>query len=284
VYLDFADAIQRLGEDKIRERYGNLFDMYERITGENAYRQPMRIFPAVHYAMGGLWVDYNMMSNVPGLFVLGEANFSDHGANRLGASALMQGLADGYFVIPYTIANYLAQTKPGKVKADAAEFKASIAEVQANRDRMLAVNGKKTVTEFMREVGTLMWNNVGMARSEASLAETLKKLPAIREEFWKNVKVTGTGAELNQQLENAGRTIDFIEFAELLARDAQHRNESCGGHFREEHQTPDGEAKRDDEKFAHVAAWEYKGEGKAAERHTEPLTFDNVHIAQRNYA
>jgi succinate dehydrogenase / fumarate reductase flavoprotein subunit len=283
VYLDFSASIQRLGEGTIRERYGNLFEMYERITDENAYQRPMRIYPAPHYSMGGLWVDYNLQSNVPGLFVLGEANFSVHGANRLGASALMQGLADGYFVIPYTIANYLAQTKPGKVKADHAECKKSIADVTAERDRLLSVNGKKTVTEFMRELGVLMWNNVGMARSKESLNETLQKVPAIREEFWKNVKVSGSGAELNQQLENAGRTADFIEFAELLSRDALSREESCGGHFRVEHQYPDGEAKRDDANFAYSAAWEWKGTGKAPELHQEPLKFDNVHLAVRSY-
>jgi len=283
VYLDFASAIGRLGEATIRERYGNLFEMYERITDENAYKRPMRIYPAPHYSMGGLWVDYNLQSNIPGLFVLGEANFSVHGANRLGASALMQGLADGYFVIPYTIANYLAQTKPGKAKADSAEFKASIADVKAERDRYLSINGKKTVTEFMREVGTLMWNEVGMARSEKSLKATLQKLPAIREEFWKNVKVTGTGDELNQQLENAGRTADFIDFAELLTRDALVREESCGGHFRVEHQYPDGEAKRDDVNFAYSAAWEFKGVGKEPELHKEPLKFENVHLAVRSY-
>jgi succinate dehydrogenase / fumarate reductase flavoprotein subunit len=283
VYLDFADSIKRLGEDTIRARYGNLFEMYERITDENAYQRPMRIYPAPHYAMGGLWVDYNLQSNIPGLFVLGEANYSVHGANRLGASALMQGLADGYFVIPYTIAGYLVSTKPGKVKADNPECKKSIAEVKAERDRVLAVNGKRTVTEFMREVGTLMWNNVGMARSEQSLTETLQKIPAIREEFWKNVKVSGSGDELNQQLENAGRTADFMEFAELLARDALHRKESCGGHFRVEYQYPDGEAKRDDANFCYSAAWEFKGLGKASELHQEPLKFENVHLAVRSY-
>ncbi len=283
VYLDFGAAIKRLGENVIRERYGNLFEMYERITAENAYQRPMRMYPAPHYSMGGLWVDYDLMSNLPGLFVIGEANFSVHGANRLGASALMQGLADGYFVIPYTIAGYLAQTKPGKVKADAAECARSIADVKANAEQLLSVNGKKTVTEFIRELGTLMWNNVGMARSEQSLGETLRKIPAIREDFWKNVKVTGKGAELNQQLENAGRTADFIEFAELLARDALHRNESCGGHFRVEHQYPDGEAKRDDANFTYSAAWEFKGVGKEPELHKEPLEFENVHLAVRSY-
>ena len=283
VYLDFSASIKRLGEGTIRERYGNLFEMYERITDENAYQRPMRIYPAPHYSMGGLWVDYNLQSNVPGLFVLGEANFSVHGANRLGASALMQGLADGYFVIPYTIANYLAQTKPGKVKADHPECLKSVADVKATRDQLLAVNGKKTVTEFMREVGTLMWNDVGMARSEKSLTDALQKLPAIREEFWQNVKVSGSGEELNQQLENAGRTADFIEFAELLTRDALHRKESCGGHFRVESQYPDGEAMRDDANFAYSAAWESKGVGKDPELHKEPLKFENVHLAVRSY-
>jgi succinate dehydrogenase / fumarate reductase, flavoprotein subunit len=283
VYLDFAASIKRVGEDKIRERYGNLFEMYERITDENAYKQPMRIYPAPHYAMGGLWVDYNLMSNVPGLFVIGEANFSVHGANRLGASALMQGLADGYFIIPYTIGGYLAQAKPGKVKEDAAECKASIAELKQQNEKLLSINGKRTVTEFIREIGSLMWNNVGMARSEQSLTEALKKIPAIREEFWKNVKVSGTGAELNQQLENAGRTADFIEFAELLARDALHRNESCGGHFRVEYQYPDGEAKRDDVNYCYSAAWEFKGLDKEPELHKEPLKFENVHLAVRSY-
>ena len=283
VYLDFSTSIKRLGEDKIRERYGNLFEMYERITAEDAYKRPMRIYPAPHYSMGGLWVDYNLMSNIPGLFVAGEANFSVHGANRLGASALMQGLADGYFVIPYTIAGYLAQTKPGKVTADHAECKKSIEDVKATNEKFLATNGKRTVTEFIRELGTLMWENVGMARTKESLTEALRKIPAIREEFHKNVKVSGSGAEFNQQLENAGRTADFIEFAELLTRDALHREESCGGHFRVEHQYPDGEAKRDDANYCYVAAWEFKGVGKEPELHKEPLKFDNVHLAVRSY-
>ena len=246
VYLDFRDSIKRFGENVIRERYGNLFEMYERITDENGYKVPMRIYPAPHYAMGGLWVDYNLMSNLPGLFVLGEANFSVHGANRLGASALMQGLADGYFVIPYTIANYLVQTKPGKVKADHAECRKSIDEVKGRTKKLLSIQGNRTPFEFIRELGLLMWNNCGMARSKESLTEAIAKIPAIREEFWKNVKVSGTGAEFNQQLENAGRTADFIEFAELICRDALHRDESCGGHFRVEHQYADGEAKRND--------------------------------------
>jgi succinate dehydrogenase / fumarate reductase flavoprotein subunit len=283
VYLDFADSIKRLGEKTIRERYGNLFEMYERITDEDGYKQPMRIYPAPHYAMGGLWVDYNLMSNLPGLFVLGEANFSVHGANRLGASALMQGLADGYFVIPYTIGGYLAQTKPGKVKVDHPECTKSIAEVKDSTKKFLAINGKRTVTEFMRELGTVMWNNVGMARSEQSLGEALKKIPAIREEFHQNLKVSGTGEQLNQQLENAGRTADFLEFAELLAKDALHRKESCGGHFRVESQYPDGEAMRDDANFCYAAAWEFKGVGKEPELHKEPLKFENVHLAVRSY-
>jgi len=282
VYLDFGDSIKRLGEDTIRERYGNLFEMYEKITDENGYKRPMRMYPAPHYSMGGLWVDYNLMSNIPGLFVLGEANFSVHGANRLGASALMQGLADGYFVIPYTIGGYLATVKPGQVKTDHPEFKQCEEDVKAEQRKMLGINGKKTVFEFMREVGGLMWENCGMARTKTSLETNLKKIPALREEFWKNVKVTGSGAELNQQLENAGRTADFIEFSELLCRDALHRNESCGGHFREEYQDA-GEAQRDDVNFCYVGAWEYKGVGKEPELHKEPLKFDNVHLAIRSY-
>ncbi|HEX9206140.1 MAG TPA: fumarate reductase/succinate dehydrogenase flavoprotein subunit [Candidatus Deferrimicrobiaceae bacterium] len=283
VYLDFKDSIARLGEDTIRERYGNLFEMYERITDENGYKVPMRIYPAPHYAMGGLWVDYNLMSNLPGLFVLGEANFSVHGANRLGASALMQGLADGYFVIPYTIAHYLAQTKPGKVKADHPECLKSIDEVKGTAKKLLGINGNRTVTEFIRELGTLVWENCGMARSKESLTEAIAKIPAIREEFWKNVKVPGTGEEFNQQLENAGRTADFLEFAELLCRDALHRNESCGGHFRVEYQYPDGEAKRDDENYCYSAAWEWKGVDREPELHKEPLTFEFVKLAVRSY-
>jgi len=283
VYLDFRDSIKRFGENVIRERYGNLFEMYERITDENGYKVPMRIYPAPHYSMGGLWVDYNLMSNLPGLFVLGEANFSVHGANRLGASALMQGLADGYFVIPYTIANYLVQTKPGKVKADHAECLKSIEEVRGTAKRFLSIQGNRTVTEFMRELGTLIWNNCGMARSKESLTEAIAKIPAIREEFWKNVKVSGTGEEFNQQMENAGRTADFMEFAELLCRDALHRNESCGGHFRVEYQYEDGEAKRNDADFAYSAGWEFKGVDKEPELHKEPLTFENIHLAVRSY-
>ena len=283
VYLDFRDSIKRLGEDVIRERYGNLFEMYERITGENGYKVPMRIYPASHYAMGGLWVDYNLMSNIPGLFVLGEANFSVHGANRLGASALMQGLADGYFVIPYTIGPYLAQSKPSKVKEDHAECAKSIADVKANLKKLVSINGKETPADFMRKLGNVTWNLVGMGRSKETLTEALSKLPGIKEEFWKNLKVAGNGAEVNQQLENAGRTADFIEFADLLCRDALARDESCGAHFRVEHQHPDGEAKRDDANFSHVAAWGYKGEGADPERHVEPLKFDLIKPAVRSY-
>jgi succinate dehydrogenase / fumarate reductase flavoprotein subunit len=283
VYLDFVDAIKRLGEDVIRERYGNLFEMYERITNENAYKQPMRIYPAPHYIMGGLWVDYNLESNIRGLFILGEANFSDHGANRLGASALMQGLADGYFIIPYTIADYLAQTTPGKATADNPEFKKSKEEIEALIKKLLSINGRKTVNEFHRELGKIMWDNVGMTRSEESLKKALKLIPELRAEFWENVKVPGTGAELNQELEKAGRVADFLEFGELMARDALHRNESCGGHFRIEYQMPDGEAKRDDENFCYVAAWEFKGADKEPELHKEPLVFENVHLAIRSY-
>jgi len=283
VYLDFSAAINRVGEDTIRERYGNLFEMYEKITDENGYKRPMRIYPAPHYSMGGLWVDYNCMSNVPGLFVLGEANFSVHGANRLGASALMQGLADGYFVIPYTIGGYLATVKPGAIKTDHAEFKKSVEDVNAEINKMLSINGKKTPAQLHRELGKIMWNNVGMARSKESLTEALKVIPQIREEFWNNVKVTGSGAEFNQQLENAGRLADFLEFGELLAKDALVREESCGGHFRTEHQYEDGEAKRDDENFCYVAAWEFKGAGNEPELHKEPLKFDNVHLAVRSY-
>jgi succinate dehydrogenase / fumarate reductase flavoprotein subunit len=283
VYLDFADAIKRLGEDTIRARYGNLFEMYERITDESGYKQPMRIYPALHYAMGGLWVDYNLMSNLPGLFVLGEANFSDHGANRLGASALMQGLGDGYFVLPNTISSYLVSTKPGKVKLDHPEFKKSQEDVFTMTKKLLSINGKRSPKEFWRDLGKVMWSNVGMARSEASLKEAIKKIPEIREEFWKNVKVVGSGSDLNQELEKAGRIADFLEFGELLARDALHRNESCGGHFRTEYQTAEGEAKRDDSNYCYVGAWGYKGADKEPELHKEPLTFETLHLAERSY-
>ncbi|MFI5344801.1 MAG: fumarate reductase/succinate dehydrogenase flavoprotein subunit [Elusimicrobiota bacterium] len=284
VYLDFQDAIKRIGEDKVREKYGNLFDMYHHITDENPYHVPMRIYPAVHYTMGGLWVDYNLMTTIPGLFCLGEANFSDHGANRLGASALMQGLADGYFVIPYTLGGYLVGNKLPKVSLDHAAFKEAEASVAASTGKLLSIKGKASPQELHRKLGHIMWDDVGMGRNAKGLADALKKIPALREEFWKTVSVTGEGSDFNQTLERAGRVADFMEFGELLAKDALTREESCGGHFREEHQTEDGEAKRDDAKFCHVAAWEYKGAGKEPERHTEPLTFDNVHIAQRNYA
>ncbi|RJQ47030.1 MAG: fumarate reductase/succinate dehydrogenase flavoprotein subunit [Nitrospiraceae bacterium] len=283
VYLDFADSLHRLGEDKVRELYGNLFDMYEKITGENAYKQPMRIYPAPHYTMGGLWVDYNLQSNIPGLFVLGEANFSDHGANRLGASALMQGLADGYFVIPYTIADHLAHTTPVKADTEHSEFRKSREDVEAFAKKLLSVNGRKTVNEFHRELGKIMWEHVGMARSEESLKQALKQIPALRDEFWENVRIPGSGSELNQELEKAGRVADFLEFAELMARDALHRNESCGGHFRTEYQMPDGEAKRDDENYCYVAAWEFKGVDNEPELHKEPLKFENVELAVRSY-
>ena len=283
VYLDFADAIRRLGADTIRERYGNLFEMYERITDENAYNRPMRIYPAPHYTMGGLWVDYNLESNVRGLFVLGEANFSDHGANRLGASALMQGLADGYFILPYTIANYLAETKPGVITTHFSEFIQSREEVSAFTNKLLSVKGKRTPAEFHRELGKLMWNNVGMTRSEASLKEALQKIPALREEFWQNVLVAGAGMKLNQELERAGRVADLLEFAELLTRDALQRDESCGAHFRVEHRTPDGEAVRNDKDFSYVSAWGYQGDGREPELHKEPLAFENVDLAVRSY-
>jgi succinate dehydrogenase / fumarate reductase flavoprotein subunit len=283
VYLDFADSIKRLGEDTIRARYGNLFEMYEKITDENGYKRPMRMYPAPHYSMGGLWVDYNLMSNVPGLFVLGEANFSVHGANRLGASALMQGLADGYFVIPYTIGGYLAGIKPGDYSLDHAEVKKSIEDVKGNNDKMFALKGKKTVSEIYRALGRVMWENVGMARSDASLKNAIKEIPKLREEFWTNVNISGEGGEMNQQLENAGRVADFLEFSELLCKDALAREESCGGHFRVEHQMPDGEAKRNDADFCYAAAWEFKGVGNEPELHKEPLKFDNVHLAVRSY-
>ena len=283
VYLDFRDPIKRLGEDLIRERYGNLFEMYEQITGEDGYKVPMRIYPAPHYSMGGLWVDYSLMSNIPGLFVLGEANFSVHGANRLGASALMQGLADGYFIIPYTLANYLSGVTPGRLSADSPEVKASIEDVKSNIRKLLAVDGKRTAAEFRRDLHHVMWEDAGMTRSEKSLTDAIRKVPSIRKEFWENVNVPGTGTGINQELEKAGRAADFLEFAELLARDALHRDESCGGHFRVEHQTEDGEAIRDDENFTYSAAWEFKGEGKEPELHKEPLKFEKVHLAVRSY-
>lgn len=283
VYLDFSDAIERLGEKTIRERYGNLFEMYERITGEDAYKQPMRIYPAPHYTMGGLWVDYNLQSTIPGLFVLGEANFSDHGANRLGASALMQGLADGYFIIPSTIADYLAHTQPGKVADTHPEFKKTVGDNETVIQKLLSVNGKRTANEFHRELGRIMWDYAGMARSEDSLKKALELIPELRNEFWENIKIPGSSTEINQELEKAGRVADFLEFAELLCHDALHRNESCGGHFRVEHQMPDGEARRDDENFSYVASWEFRGIGKEPELHKEPLHFENIEAAIRSY-
>ncbi len=285
VYLDFADAIGRLGELTIRERYGNLFDIYEKITAENAYKAPMRIYPAVHYTMGGLWVDYNLMSNVPGLHVIGEANFSDHGANRLGASALMQGLADGYFVLPYTLPNYLAGQIGKRLSTDHPDFKRVEDEVRVRTHRLLSTNGTRTITSFHRELGLLLWDKCGMARSATGLREALTRIPEIREEFWRSVRVPGENETYNQSLERAGRVADFLEFAELMCIDALDRDESCGGHFREEHQTPEGEAQRDDEHFAFVSAWEFQGNG-AIERpklHREPLHFEAVHLTQRSY-
>ena len=283
VYLDFADAIKRLGAPLIRERYGNLFEMYERITDEDPYTTPMRIYPAVHYTMGGLWVDYNLMSTIPGLHVLGEANFSDHGANRLGASALMQGLADGYFVAPYTIGDYIASAKLEKVDTTHPAFAAVEADVRQLTSRLLDVDGKRTVGSFHRELGKIMWEYCGMARNEAGLQKALQLLPALREEFWANVNVPGSHAELNQGLEHAGRVADFLELGELMCLDALHRRESCGGHFREESQTPDGEALRDDANYAYVAAWEYAGQGKTPVLNKEPLHFENVALTQRSY-
>jgi len=283
VYLDFSDAIRRLGRDAIREKYGNLFEMYERITAENPYETPMRIYPASHYTMGGLWVDYNLMSTIPGLHVIGEANFSDHGANRLGASALMQGLADGYFIIPYTIGNYLASTKLDKVAGDHPEVKRAEAEVVERTRRLMAIDGKRTVDDFHRALGRIMWEYCGMARNQKGLETALQKIPALREEFWQDVRVLGRNEELNQSLEKAGRVADFLELGELMCLDALERRESCGGHFREEFQTEDGEALRDDRNFCHVAAWEYAGPGKRSVRHVEPLEFENVHLATRSY-
>jgi succinate dehydrogenase / fumarate reductase flavoprotein subunit len=284
VYLDFSHAIQRLGEAGVRERYGNLFDIYHEITNENAYRSPMRIYPAVHYTMGGLWVDYNLMSNVPGLFVLGEANFSDHGANRLGASALMQGLADGYFVIPYTIGDYLAGQKSGsRPSTDAPEFRQAEDNVAAQVARLLGAKGKEPVNQFHRRLGKIMWNHCGMARTRAGLEQAIQEIGALREEFWRNVSVPGSAGSLNQALERAGRVGDFIELGELMCRDALTREESCGGHFREEHQFPDGECKRDDTNFGHVAAWEFQGEGKVPLRNVEPLNYEAVKMSVRSY-
>ena len=283
VYLDFQDSIDRLGRDVIAERYGNLFEMYQKITDQNPYVEPMRIYPAIHYTMGGLWVDYNLMSNIPGLHVLGEANFSDHGANRLGASALMQGLADGYFVIPYTLAHYLAATSLPKVTVEHDAFLEAEQNVQARIDRLLKVRGSRTPRELHRELGRLLWDDVGMSREEAGLKRALARIPQLRDEFWQNVSVPGEPNNLNKNLEYAGRVADYLEFAELLALDALERTESCGGHFREESQTPEGEAKRDDEKFTYVAAWEFTGVGQRPALHKEPLTFEYVKPSQRSY-
>jgi succinate dehydrogenase / fumarate reductase flavoprotein subunit len=283
VYLDFADAISRLGEKAISARYGNLFDMYQQITGENPYKVPMRIYPAPHYTMGGLWVDYNLMSTIPGLHVLGEANFSDHGANRLGASALMQGLADGYFVIPYTIGGYLAEAKQSAVNTDMTEFKLAVKQTEEQIAKLISIKGKRSPTSFHRELGLLMWDKCGMARNEQGLKQALDKIPAIREEFWQNVNVLGDAANVNQSLELAGRVADFLEFGEMMCHDALHRNESCGGHFREEYQTEDGEAKRNDDEFAYAGVWEYTGLGKKPNLHKESLAFENVKLATRSY-
>lgn len=283
VYLDFADAIKRKGEDKIRAEYGNLFEMYERITDQNPYKVPMMIYPAIHYTMGGLWVDYNLMSNIPGLFVLGEANFSDHGANRLGASALMQGLADGYFVIPYTIGNYFASEKFEKVDTKHPEFEKALNESSAKFKKLLSINGTKTVDEYHRALGQIMWEHVGMGRNETGLKKAISEIQTLRADFWKNVKVTGLDIDVNTELEKAGRVADFLELGELMALDALERKESCGGHFREESQTPENEALRDDENFCHVAAWEYQGDNAVPTRHIEELKFETVKLTQRSY-
>jgi len=283
VYLDFSDAIRRLGAGAIEERYGNLFEMYARITDENPYKVPMRIYPAIHYAMGGLWVDYQLMSTIPGLFVIGEANFSDHGANRLGASALMQGLSDGYFVVPYTMGNYLASTKLEKVDGTHPEFLAARDEVQERTKRFLNTKGSRTVDSFHRELGKLVWDECGMSRNAAGLERAIAKIRELREEFWRDVRVAGAAEEINQSLEKAGRVADFFQLAELMCIDALHRNESCGGHFREEYQTPDGEALRDDENFSYVAAWDYAGPDQPPKLNKEPLVFEYVHPSQRSY-
>ena len=283
VYLDFRDAIARLGRQVIAERYGNLFEMYQRITGEDPFQVPMRIYPAPHYTMGGLWVDYNLMTTVDGLYAIGEANFSDHGANRLGASALMQGLADGYFILPYTIGDYLAQAKPAKVDVQHPAFRQVQGEVDERVRRLLGASGRKTVDAFHRELGRVMWDKCGMSRNAAGLKEAMGRIGVLRDEFWKDVYVGGKGEELNQSLEHAGRVADFLEFAELMCHDALQREESCGCHFREEYQTPEGEAKRDDERFGYVAAWEFAGAGKEPVLHKEPLAFETVHLAQRSY-
>jgi succinate dehydrogenase / fumarate reductase flavoprotein subunit len=284
VFLDFADAIKRLGEETVKAKYGNLFDMYIQITDENPYKQPMRIYPAVHYTMGGLWVDYNLSTTIPGLYALGECNFSDHGANRLGASALMQGLSDGYFVIPYTLGDYLAKTGPKKVDTNHPAFEQTKQDVIAHVNKLLALKGTKTVNEYHRDLGHIMWEYCGMARTEEGLIKAKGLIQALKADFWKNAIVTGENEEVNASLERAGRIADFIELGELMVDDALMRKESCGGHFRVESQTPDGEALRDDENFAFVAAWEFKGENQPEELHKEQLTFEAVHLSQRNYA
>jgi succinate dehydrogenase / fumarate reductase flavoprotein subunit len=283
VYLDFSDSISRLGETAIRERYGNLFQMYERITGENAYQRPMRIYPAIHYTMGGLWVDYNLMTTIPGCFALGEANFSDHGANRLGASALMQGLSDGYFVIPYTIGDYLAKSGAGSISPDSPEVKEVMESVRERVDQLVSCKGKRSSRSYHKELGQIMWEYAGMTRNEKGLNKAIGQIQDLRDDFNKNLLVPGSGDNLNAELERAGRVRDFLDFGELLCRDALERNESCGGHFREEHQTEDGEALRDDENFAHAAVWEFEGDGKTPNRHQEKLTYDNVKLAVRSY-
>jgi succinate dehydrogenase / fumarate reductase flavoprotein subunit len=283
VYLDFSDAINRLGEKAVESKYGNLFDMYKQITGDNPYKTPMMIYPAVHYTMGGLWVDYNLMTTIPGLYACGEANFSDHGANRLGASALMQGLADGYFVLPYTIGDYLAGVERKPIANDTPEFMEAEAKVKDRLGKLLSIKGSKTVHDFHRELGLIMWNHCGMARNEQGLKAGIDKIKALKEDFWKNLLVPGEALELNQNLEKAGRVADLIELGELMMVDALNRNESCGGHFREEYQTPEGEALRDDDNYAYVAAWEYKGDGQSHELHKEDLKYENVKLTQRSY-
>jgi len=283
VYLDFADAIERMGKDVVVQKYGNLFDMYKQITGEIPYEIPMRIYPAVHYTMGGLWVDYNLMSTIPGLYILGEANFSDHGANRLGASALMQGLADGYFILPHTIGDYLSGKLVEAVSIENDAFSKTETDVKNRIDNLLSIKGNRTVDDIHKELGLILWENVGMARNKSGLEMAIESIPKLKDEFWKNVKITGTADELNPELEKAGRVADFLELGELMARDALNREESCGGHFREEHQTKENEAKRNDEEFSYVAAWEHKGESLPAELHKEELIFENVELTTRSY-
>jgi succinate dehydrogenase / fumarate reductase, flavoprotein subunit len=283
VYLDFADSIERMGEKTIRERYGNLFEMYERITDENPYKVPMRIYPAIHYTMGGLWVDYHLMTTIPGLFAAGEANFSDHGANRLGASALMQGLSDGYFVVPYTIGDYLATNKPGKVDESHPEVRNAVGRVRDEIQKLLSIKGTRTVDSFHRELGKLVWDYCGMARTAEGLEHARGRIAELREQYWRDVNVPGSGDDLNQSLEKASRVGDFFELAELMCIDARERNESCGGHFREEYQTPEGEALRDDEHYSYAAAWEFRGAGNQPALHKEPLEFHYVHPSQRSY-